>query len=746
VIGRQVSHFYVIRGLGSGGMGDVYEAQDTRLPRSVAIKFLKPALSRNIPAVRRFKREARLAAALNHPNICTVFDVDEGDDQSFIAMELLEGLSLKDRLAAGPLLTGDVVDIGMQVVDALAAAHGQDIMHRDITPGNIFITVSGLVKVLDFGLAKHFGSGDDDSFVSTGVTEPGTIVGTIHYMAPEQFGDAMVDHRCDLFSLGAVMYQMATGSRPFQAKSKDEIVTLIREQPHLPLRQLAPHQSVELEAIVDKLLAKRPDDRYQTAAAVRADLSALKRSRGREGQPTASAVTPGRVSLAILPFEILGAHGGEIEQFRDGLGVEIASRLSEIPEMHVAPRTSTRQVMNEAVREIGRRLNVQLIVEGSVQQASDRVKVVVNILNAADERSMLPAIRVEQPLREVFVAQDAIGREIAAALAAALVRFPGAPLTSNPDAYQAFKRGQHYWKTPFSGGWRPALEQFKYAIECDDRFALAHAALGAVYNFLGFYGHLKPTLAFSVARRSLERAVEIDETLAMAHAELGLMKFGGDWDWDGAEGEFRRALKLDPACAIAHAYYSWLLVLLGREDAGLAEARAAQAHAPSKFMRAAQAQALYIARHFDEAIALCAECLDTDGDYPYALHLRAQCLRETGMHADALRDLEHAARVTQRAPFYLGLLGHCYGYRGMRQEAKALLAELDQREREIYVPPQCYVYTYAGLGYREKALEYQEKAYEDGASPLNYLTPFIRDLYALDPGQQQRLEQMRLAL
>jgi TolB-like protein/tetratricopeptide (TPR) repeat protein len=745
VIGRQVSHFYVIRGLGSGGMGDVYEAQDTRLPRSVAIKFLKPALSKNVPAVRRFKREARLAAALNHPNICTVFDVDEGDDQSFIAMELLEGLSLKDRLVAGPLLTGDIVDIGMQVADALAAAHGQDIMHRDITPGNIFITTSGLVKVLDFGLAKHFGSLDDDSFVSTGLTEPGAIVGTIHYMAPEQFDGAVVDQRCDLFSLGAVMYQMATGSRPFQAKSKDEIITLIREQPHLPLRQLAPNQSVQLEVIVDKLLAKRPDARYQTAAAVRADLSAMRRSRGREVPATDPAVMPGRVSLAILPFEILGAHGVETEQFRDGLAVEIASRLSEIPDVHVAPRTSTRQAMNEAVREIGRQLNVQLIVEGSVQQAGDRVKVMVNIVNAADERSMVPAIRVEQPFRDVFATQDAIGRELAGALAA-LVRFPGAPHTSNPDAYQAFKRGQHYWKAPFSGGWRLALEQFKYAIECDDRFALAHAALGAVYNFLGFYGHLKPTLAFSVARRSLERAVEIDETLAIAHAELGLMKFGGDWDWDGAEREFRVALRLDPACAIAHVYYSWLLVLLGREDAGLSEARAAQAHAPSKFMRAAQAQALYIARHFDEAIALCAECLAIDGDYPYALHLRAQCFREKGMHTDALRDLEHAASVTQRAPFYLGLLGHCYGYRGMRREAKALLSELERRERDIYVPPQCYVYTYAGLGYRDKALEFQEKAYEDGASPLNYLTPFIRDLYALDPKQKQRLEQMRLAL
>ena len=748
MIGRQVSHFYVIRSLGSGGMGTVYEAQDTRLPRSVAIKFLKPALSRNIQAVRRFKREARLASSLNHPNICTVLDVDEGDGQSFIAMELLQGVSLRERLASGPISVDDVLDIGTQVADALAAAHDQGIMHRDITPGNIFIADGGLIKLLDFGLAKHFAAFEDDGQVTDDLTEPGTVAGTVHYMAPEQFADpAALDHRCDLFSLGAVLYQMATGAKPFQAKSKSEVIALIREQPHVPPRQLAPDAPVQLEGIIDRLLAKRPGDRYQSALALRADFDLMRRSRTLAPPRPAGELESGRASAAVLPFEIVGAAGPRLEDFRDGLAEDISSRLSGIRSLRIAPRTSTRRVAGESVREIGRRLDVQMVVEGSVQQADNRVKVIASLVDAAGERALLPSLRVERRFDDLLSVQDDIAREIVGGLAGSFARGPGSQHTKDPEAYHAFKRGQHHWKALFTGGWRPALEQFQYAVERDERFAVAHVALGAAYNFLGYYAHLKPNLAFSVARRSLERALEIDDTLAAAHAELALVRLGGDWDWDGAEDEFRRALRSDPASSVAHVCYAWLLVLLGREDAGLAEAEEAHTLAPlSRFIRSGRAQALYLANRYDDAIELCDECLRFDPDYVFALHLRGQCYQAKSMRQEAVADLEQAATLTHRAPFYLGLLGHYYGHFGMRPQAISLLEELDRQGREIYVPPQCYVYIYAGLGEREKALEYQEKAYEDGASPFNYLTPNVRELYALDPHHKKRLEQMRLAL
>jgi serine/threonine protein kinase/tetratricopeptide (TPR) repeat protein len=728
-------------------MGVVYEAQDTRLPRSVAIKFLKPALSKNVEAVRRFKREARLASSLNHPNICTVLDVDEGDGQSFIAMELLQGLALKERLASGPITLDEILDIGAQVVDALAAAHDQGIMHRDITPGNIFITEGGLVKVLDFGLAKQFASLDDDGQITDDLTQPGTVAGTVHYMAPEQFEeDALLDHRCDLFSFGAVLYQMATGTRPFQAKSKNEVMALIREQPHVPLRQLRPDASVELEGIIDRLLAKRPCDRYQTALALRADFAQM-RGRAHPPQQSGGDVESRRVSAAVLPFEIVGPSGPDIEHFRDGLTEDISGRLSAIRDVRLAPRTSTRRVMKESIREIGKRLDVQMVVEGSVQQADNRVKVIASLVDAASERALLPSIRIERQFDDILGIQDDIAREIVAGVAVSFTRAPGSQYTKDLEAYHAFKRGQQHWKSPFKGGWRSALEDFQYAVERDERFSAAHVALGAAYNFLGFYGHLKPNLAFSVARRSLERALEIDDTLAAAHTELALVKFGGDWDWDGSEYELRRALRIEPASPVAHVYYAWLLVLLGREDAGLAEAQAAHALAPSsRFIGCGRAQALYLAHRFDEAIEVCNECLRFDPDYAFALHLRGWCYQAKSMHKEAVADLEQAATVGHRAPFYLGLLGHCYALGGMSSKVAGLLAELDRQGREIYVPPQCYVYIYAGLGQREKALEYQEKAYEDGASPLNYLTPFIRNFYALDPRHKKRLEQMRLVL
>jgi serine/threonine protein kinase/tetratricopeptide (TPR) repeat protein len=746
VLGRQVSHFYVIRSLGGGGMGDVYEALDTRLPRSVAIKFLKPALSKNVDAVRRFKREARLASSLNHPNICTILDVDEGHGQSFIAMELLQGRSLKARLAAGSLSLDEVLDTATQVADALATAHDQGILHRDITPGNIFLTESGPVKLLDFGLARPFPSFDGDEHTTGDVTAPGGVAGTIHYMAPEQLTeDGAVDYRCDLFSLGVVLYQMATGARPFEARSTQEIIALIREHPHVPVRQLAPQHPVEIERIIDKLLAKRPEDRYQTAWALRAELEPMKR-RSVVSKPGAERES-GRASVAVLPFQIVGPAEGPAEQFRDGLAAEISSRLSQIGDLRVAPRTSTYPLTGESARDVGKRLDVELVLEGSVQRTEDRVRVIANLVDAARERSVLPALRVERRFDDILTVQDEIAREIADGLTPAFVHAPGRRYTQDPEAYHAFKRGQHYWKACFAGGWRHAIEHFQKAVDRDPRFALAHVALANAYNFLGFYCLMKPNVAFGVAGQSAGRALAIDDTLAAAHAELALTKFGGDWDWEGSEREFRRAITLDPAQPMAHVYYSWLLMLLGREDAAFSEARVGHTMAPSSRLAAVgRAQTLYLARRYDEAIDLCSGCLRFDPGYVFATHVRGLCFLAKSMHREAVADMERSATLSNRTPFYLGMLGLCYGESGMRDEAVSLVPELDRQARETYVPPQAYVFIYKGLGEREQASKYQEKAYEDGASPFNYLTPSLRDLYALDPHHKKRLEQMRLIL
>ncbi|MEP7000535.1 MAG: protein kinase [bacterium] len=748
MIGKQVSHYYIIRALGSGGMGVVYEAQDTRLPRSVAIKFLKPAMSRDVDAVRRFKREARLASSLNHPNICTILDAEEDNGQLFIAMELLRGRSLKSRLTGEPLPLGEILDVASQISDALIAAHGQGIIHRDISPGNVFLTDSGIVKLLDFGLAKHFQMAEDDGGTIDDMTATGAVAGTIHYMSPEQLAEeSPVDYRCDLYSLGAVLYQMATGARPFDMSPRGALIAAIQEQPHVPMRQLAPQHPAELERIVGRLLAKNPGDRYQTARAVRAELDALRQRLQTTHSPTRQSTESSVASVAVLPFAIVGASDAKVADFRDGLAEDISSRLGELVGLRVAPRTSTRILADQSIRDIGERLGVAMVLEGTVQHAGERVRVTANLVDAEQERSICPSLRIDRPFDDVLLVQDDIAREVCDGLASSLARAPGPRYAQDSEAYHAFKRGLHHWKSCFTGGWRPAIEHYQYAIERDFRFVPARVALANAYNFLGFYCLMKPRLAFGVAARTAEQAIAIDATFAPAHVELALAKFGGEWDWSGSEDAFRRAIALDPASALAHVYYAWLLMLLGRGDAAYAEAEEGHALAPfSRLVATARAQTLYIGARYDEAIAICTECIELDPDYVFAVHLRGLCYLATNDRNGAVADLERAAILTHRMPYYLGMLGRCYGQFGMRDEALRLIEEMDAQAADAYVPPQSYVFIYAGLGERERALAYQDKAYEDGASPFNYLTPSIRDLYALDPYHRERLEQMRLVL
>jgi tetratricopeptide (TPR) repeat protein len=494
-------------------------------------------------------------------------------------------------------------------------------------------------------------------------------------MSPEQLATAApVDYRCDFFALGAVLYQMATGARPFDIQPRNALSLAIQIQPHMPIRRLAPHHPVQLERIIDRLLAKQPADRFQTAAALRAELDAL--GRVKSATPGVPAWT-GSASMTAPPFDAAGPDDPTTCAFRDGLAADLSRRLT-----HLAQPT-----------------------------------------------------------------EDAIAREVSHAIAAALSRTPARRYSQDPEAYHAFKRGQHQWTSCFEGGWRPAIEHFRHAIDLDPQFALAHVALANAYNFLGFYALVKPSLAFAVARRSAERALAINPALGPAFIEFALARFGGEWDWDGAEQAFRQGLALDSANPLAHVYYSWLLMLLGREDAALTEAARGHALAPaSRLMAGARAQTMYLGHRYDEAIELCDDCLRFDPQYVFAVHLRGLCYLAKSIRDEAVADLEQAVALSRRAPFYMGLLGRCYGEFGMREQALSLVDELRRQPDETYVPPQCYVFIYAGLGERERALEYQEKAYEDGASPFNYLTPCIRALYALSPDHKKRLEQMRLVV
>jgi serine/threonine-protein kinase len=597
------------------------------------------------------------------------------------------------------------------------------------------------VKLLDFGLAKHFPTSDEEGQGTDDVTSAGVIAGTTHYMAPERFWSTQsVDYRCDLFSVGAVIYQMATGAKPFDGLPKHALMSAITDDPHVPLRQLAPQHPDQLERLVDRLLAKRPADRYQSARELRADLDAIRATTLRP------AATPHRnavPSVAIVPFEIIGPATADVLEFRDGLAEDLRRAVSGLG-LRVASRTATLALTEMSARKVGEVLGVRTVLEGTVRRNHDRVRVTASLVETLTAQSLGPIAKIDRVCTDSLAAQDDVADEVCRVLAPHLRSNREQGPTVDPDAHHALKRALYYWRSCYAGGWRPALEHLQYAIDRDPGYAAAHLAIANAYNFLGFYSLIKPTLAFDVAARAAARAAAIDPSLASAYRELAVAKFGGEWDWDGAEDNFRRALALDAADPLAHVHYSWLLILLGRVDAALAEAHQGHALAPSsRLVTAARAQTLYIGGLFDQAIDVCNECLRLDQDYVFALHLRGLCYLALGRDA-AIADLERAATLASRAPFYIALLGRCYGQFGMRDEAVHLIRELQAMPPTAYVPPQCYVFIYAGLGEAQRALEYQEEAYEDGASPFNYFSPSLRNLYALDPYHKERLRQMRL--
>jgi serine/threonine-protein kinase len=743
LIGRQLSHFYIVGLLGSGGMGDVYEAQDLRLPRSVALKVLKPSMLENRTAVRRFDREARLAASLNHPNICTILDIGEADGLSFIAMELLTGESLKTRLKRGALPLTALVPLTIDVVRGLSAAHLAEIVHRDITPGNIFITTAGTGKLLDFGLAKMSDSDDADGGTSESVTDSGIVPGTVQYLSPEQLLQRAVDRRTDFWGLGAVLYEAATGAKPFDAPGKTDVIQLILTRSPLPLRRLNPAIPEAFEQIVLRLLQRDPDRRYQRSADLLKDLEAVRDLHCQDDDTAKDVPRTFRSSVAVLPFAILGDEREELRGFRDGLASDLAWSLQQLPGVQVAARTSTDVFRGLRVRAIGEQLKVEHVIEGTVQYAAGRVRVTASLLAASTEERVRAPWRLDVPAADMLAAQDEAARQLASSIRTAVAQ-PSPALKAKPEAFVEFQRALHEQRQLFSGTWSEVIEHATRAVDIDAGFAPAHVTLADTYNTLGMLSLMKPRVAFAKARLAAEHALLLEPDLATAHAALGLVRFGDDWDWTAAEEHLRRALEIDPDMANARIHYSWLLMLQRRDVAALTEATRAINTVRSRFVVAGAAVTYFLAERYDEAIALCTECLEVDPDYVLAIYQRGQCYHMKGMYPSAHADLARAARLGNRAPFYLGLLGKSYGEAGLRERAVEILAELETLSRQRYVAPHCYVYVFYGLGEREQAFLHQEDAYRDGGQPLNYFSPFIRSLFSLDPTHRDRLRQMRL--
>ena len=702
--GRTVSHYLILEKLGQGGMGVVYQAEDTRLKRTVAVKFLPAGALASEDDKARFWREAQAAASLDHPNICTIHQIDEYEGQPFLVMAYIDGQNLRDRVKTGPLKLDLVCDLASQAAEGLREAHRKGVVHRDIKSANLMVTPQGQVKIMDFGLAQLAGQAR--------LTLTGAAVGTPAYMAPEQATGDPVDHRADLWSLGVVLHEMVTGQLPFRGSDLAVVHAILYETP-TAVTSLRSGVPLGLEWIILKALAKRPDERYQHADDLLADLRALRREleSGATTRPAAAKEIP---SVAVLPFVNLN-RDEESEFFSDGITDEIINALSKVQQLRVVSRSSAFQFKGRTpdIREVGEKLKVGKVLEGSVRRAGSRVRVTAQLVNIADGFQVWSE-RYDRELKDVFDIQDEISRSMVEALRIKLVGEQQERLvargTENLEAYNLYLRGLYY-----SNRW--LLEQgiacLEQAIAAAPNYAAAHAALAGTIGWAVVWGVRPPKESWPQIRAAASRAVELDPDLGAAWAALGQLKGFADYQWEEAERDLRRAVDLSPGDAQVRLIYANHLMITGRNPEAEAEARRALEIDPlSPYGQTSLGWVLWFSSRFEQAIAQGRRALDLDPHYveAYLLLLCAYSLQ--GSHGEAIATGEKLRSLVPDLPSGIGLLGWSYGRAGRRAEAEKLLAELNEMGKRRYVATY-RGWIHYGLGDVEACLDGFEESYEN---------------------------------